>query len=151
MAGAKVVVLYPAPRDAAAFERAYSQDHTPMVTAQNFKGLEKFVASKVLGTPDGAPRLLLESQNFTFRRWKSSRQPRHLLRLRRSSHMPFRSRAAVNRSFWLLKKKPRSSRHLRGSCPVIPGRCGHSRLVQHPNRYDGRARSRWVSGRCTSG
>jgi uncharacterized protein (TIGR02118 family) len=55
MAGAKIVVLYPAPRDVNAFERAYVQDHAPMVTPQTFKGLTKFVASKVSGTPDGSP------------------------------------------------------------------------------------------------
>ncbi len=55
MAGAKLVVLYPAPRDVNAFERAYTQDHVPMVTAQNFKGIAKFIASKIVGTPDGSP------------------------------------------------------------------------------------------------
>jgi uncharacterized protein (TIGR02118 family) len=55
MAGAKVVVLYPAPRDVDSFERAYTRDHAPMVTAQNFKGITRFVASKVVGTPDGSP------------------------------------------------------------------------------------------------
>jgi uncharacterized protein (TIGR02118 family) len=55
MAGAKVIVLYPAPRDVSAFERAYAQDHAPMVTPQAFQGMTKFVASKVLGTPDGSP------------------------------------------------------------------------------------------------
>jgi uncharacterized protein (TIGR02118 family) len=55
MAGAKAVVLYPVPADVSAFERAYTQEHAPMVTPENFKGLQKFVASKVLGTPDGSP------------------------------------------------------------------------------------------------
>ena len=55
MAGAKVVVLYPAPKDVAAFERAYAQEHSPMVNPQTFKGLTRFVASKVLATPDGSP------------------------------------------------------------------------------------------------
>jgi uncharacterized protein (TIGR02118 family) len=55
MAGAKIVVIYPAPRDVATFEHAYTQDHAPMVTPQNFKGITKFVASKVVGTPDGSP------------------------------------------------------------------------------------------------
>lgn len=55
MAGAKVVILYPAPRDVSTFERAYTQDHAPMVTAQNFKGITRFVASRVVGTPDGSP------------------------------------------------------------------------------------------------
>ena len=55
MAGAKIVVLYPAPRDVATFERAYTQDHAPMVTPHNFKGMTKFIASKIVGTPDGSP------------------------------------------------------------------------------------------------
>ncbi len=54
MPGAKVVVIYPAPRDQGTFERAYAHDHVPMVTAQNFKGIQKFVASRVVGTPDGS-------------------------------------------------------------------------------------------------
>jgi uncharacterized protein (TIGR02118 family) len=50
----KVVVLYPAPQDQNTFERTYTQDHVPMVTAQNFKGIQKFVASRVVGTADGS-------------------------------------------------------------------------------------------------
>jgi hypothetical protein len=50
MAGAKLIVLYPMPRDVNTFERAYTQDHVPMVSAQNFNGIKKFVASKVVGT-----------------------------------------------------------------------------------------------------
>jgi len=55
MAGAKLIVIYPSPRDVNTFERAYTQDHAPMVTAQNFRGIKKFVASKVVGTADGSP------------------------------------------------------------------------------------------------
>jgi uncharacterized protein (TIGR02118 family) len=55
MAGAKIVVLYPVPRDVGAFERTYTQDHAPMVTPETFKGMTKFVASKIVGTPDGSP------------------------------------------------------------------------------------------------
>lgn len=54
MAGAKVVVLYPSPADVSAFERAYTEDHVPMVSAENFRGINKFVASKVIGTADGS-------------------------------------------------------------------------------------------------
>src|SRR5229473_1585098 len=54
MAVAKLVVLYPAPRDVITFERVYTQDHVPMVTAENFKGIRKFIASKIVGTPDGS-------------------------------------------------------------------------------------------------
>src|SRR5262245_52480257 len=54
MAGAKLIVIYPSPRDVSTFERAYVQDHAPMVTPQNFRGIKKFVASKVIGTADGS-------------------------------------------------------------------------------------------------
>ncbi len=54
MAGAKLIVLYPSPRDVKTFERAYTQDHAPMVTPQTFKGIKRFVASRVVGTPDGS-------------------------------------------------------------------------------------------------
>ena len=54
MAGAKLIVVYPSPRDVGVFEKAYTQDHSPMVTPQNFKGLKKFIASRVVGTPDGS-------------------------------------------------------------------------------------------------
>ena len=57
MPGAKIIVLYPTPTDINTFERAYVDDHVPMVTPESFPGLTKFVASKVLATPDGsAPR-----------------------------------------------------------------------------------------------
>lgn len=55
MAGAKLVVLYPAPRDREQFERAYTAEHAPMVTPKNFPGLTKFVATKITGTADGSP------------------------------------------------------------------------------------------------
>jgi hypothetical protein len=37
MAAAKIIVLYPTPRDAAEFERAYTVEHAPMVTPQTFR------------------------------------------------------------------------------------------------------------------
>ncbi|HXG87829.1 MAG TPA: EthD family reductase [Vicinamibacterales bacterium] len=55
MAGAKIIVLYPTPTDATTFERTYAQEHAPMVTAENFKGITRFVGSRVVGTPDGSP------------------------------------------------------------------------------------------------
>lgn len=54
MPGAKVIVLYPSPPGRNAFERVYTQEHVPMVTAQNFPGIEKFAASRVVGTADGS-------------------------------------------------------------------------------------------------
>ena len=51
---AKLVVVYPKPADGAEFERAYSEEHAPMVTPDNLPGIRKFVQVKVLGTPDGS-------------------------------------------------------------------------------------------------
>lgn len=55
MAAAKLVVLYPYPSDVATFERAYTDEHVPMVNAESLRGITKFVATKIVGTPDGSP------------------------------------------------------------------------------------------------
>ncbi len=55
MAAAKLVVLYPYPSDVDTFERAYAGEHVPMVTAETLRGITKFVATKIAGTPDGSP------------------------------------------------------------------------------------------------
>ena len=56
MAVAKLIVIYPMPKDMAAFERAYSAEHIPMA-ARIFKaaGATKAVLSKMLGAPSGTP------------------------------------------------------------------------------------------------
>lgn len=36
-----------------AFERTYTREHAPMVTRETFEGIQKFVATRVVGTPDG--------------------------------------------------------------------------------------------------
>ena len=56
MAGAKLIVMYPPPKDLAAFERAYSSEHIPMA-APIFQaaGAKKAVFSKVTGSPAGSP------------------------------------------------------------------------------------------------
>ena len=54
MASAKLVVLYPYPQDVDAFERAYTEEHVPMVNENSMKGITKFVATKVVGTADGS-------------------------------------------------------------------------------------------------
>lgn len=66
MAGAKLIVLYPSPRDVRAFEQVYTQDHAPMVTPQTFEGIKKFVASKVVGTPDGSAATLYRIAELHF-------------------------------------------------------------------------------------
>jgi len=54
MAGAKLVVIYPQPRDLAAFEKAYKEDHLPMA-AEKLTGVARFVATKVVGSLLGTP------------------------------------------------------------------------------------------------
>jgi len=53
MSEIKVMVIYPRPTDADAFEKAYVEEHVPLA-AEKIKGMTKFVASKVVGTPDGS-------------------------------------------------------------------------------------------------
>lgn len=53
MADIKIVVIYPRPTDLEAFERAYVDEHIPLAM-EKIKGVTKFVATKVIGTPDGS-------------------------------------------------------------------------------------------------
>jgi len=52
MAGVKLIVMYPRPRDIDAFEKLYQSEHVPMAV-EKLKGKNKFVATKVLGAPAG--------------------------------------------------------------------------------------------------
>jgi uncharacterized protein (TIGR02118 family) len=52
MAETKLIVIYPYPTDVGSFEKAYVEDHVPLA-ASKIKGMTKFVAAKVVGTPDG--------------------------------------------------------------------------------------------------
>lgn len=56
MAAAKLLVMYPMPKDMAAFERAYSAEHIPMA-APIFQaaGATKAVLTKILKAAVGAP------------------------------------------------------------------------------------------------
>ena len=56
MAVAKLMVMYPMPKDMAAFERAYSAEHLPMA-APIFEaaGATKVVLTKILGAATGTP------------------------------------------------------------------------------------------------
>src|SRR5438045_1525459 len=55
MAGAKIVVLYPAPRDGAAFERAYTQRSRADGDASEFQRTDEVCRVKDRGHPDGSP------------------------------------------------------------------------------------------------
>ena|SRR4030081_1873380 len=50
--GVKVVVIYPRPKDEEAFEKAYKNEHMPMVETK-LKGMTRLVATKVLSSPQG--------------------------------------------------------------------------------------------------
>src|SRR5579884_2685212 len=52
MPAVKIVVIYPRPVDEQKFEREYKEKHMPMVE-QKLKGLTRFVASRVLESPQG--------------------------------------------------------------------------------------------------
>ena len=50
----KLVVIYPRPKDVEAFETVYNREHVPMAV-EKLTGKTKIVASKVAGSPQGAP------------------------------------------------------------------------------------------------
>jgi len=52
MAGAKLIVIYPRPKDIEAFDKAYTEEHVPMAV-NNLAGKTKIVATKVLGAGEG--------------------------------------------------------------------------------------------------
>jgi len=54
MKSVKLMVAYPQPTDASAFERIYEQEHVPMAIA-NLHGKTKIVATKILKSPQGKP------------------------------------------------------------------------------------------------
>jgi len=52
MAGVKLIVMYPTPKDVAAFERVYQEEHVPMAV-KKLAGKTKLVATKVQSSPQG--------------------------------------------------------------------------------------------------
>jgi uncharacterized protein (TIGR02118 family) len=55
MATAKLIVMYPPPKEIKAFEAVYRNEHVPLAVAK-LQGKTKIVATKVLGSPQGEPR-----------------------------------------------------------------------------------------------
>ena len=55
MKSVKLIVAYPQPKDASAFEKIYQQEHVPMAIT-NLHGKTKMVATKVLQSPQGEPQ-----------------------------------------------------------------------------------------------
>jgi uncharacterized protein (TIGR02118 family) len=54
MADAKLIVIYPHPKDVDAFERVYQNEHVPLAVAK-LGGKTKIVATRILGSPQGTP------------------------------------------------------------------------------------------------
>ena len=54
MSDVKLIVMYPRPKDIEAFEKLYQDEHVPMAV-EKLSGKTKFVATKVVATPDGTP------------------------------------------------------------------------------------------------
>jgi uncharacterized protein (TIGR02118 family) len=54
MAAVKFMVIYPRPKDIEAFEKVYQEKHVPMAV-EKLIGKTKFVATKVLDSPQGTP------------------------------------------------------------------------------------------------
>jgi len=54
MADVKLVVIYPRPKDIEVFEKLYQEEHVPMAV-EKLSGKTKFIATKVVATPDGTP------------------------------------------------------------------------------------------------
>jgi len=50
MAGVKLIVQYPRPKDIEAFEQVYQSEHVPMAVAK-LAGKTRIVASKVVASP----------------------------------------------------------------------------------------------------
>jgi uncharacterized protein (TIGR02118 family) len=55
MKSVKMIVAYPQPKDASAFDKVYQEVHVPMAIA-NLHGKTKMVATNVLQAPQGEPQ-----------------------------------------------------------------------------------------------
>ena len=55
MAGVKLIVIYPRPKDIESFERVYLNEHVPMAV-EKLAGKTKIVASQIVGSPQGTPQ-----------------------------------------------------------------------------------------------
>ncbi len=54
MAGVKMTVMYPRPKDIKGFEKAYQEEHIPMAV-KKLAGKTKAVMTKILSSPQGTP------------------------------------------------------------------------------------------------
>ena len=64
MAGVKLIVMYPRPKDIDTFEKLYQTEHVPMAV-EKLKGKTKLVATKVTASPQGtAPYYRIAEVHF---------------------------------------------------------------------------------------
>ena len=54
MSEAKLVVIYPRPKDIESFEKVYLTEHVPMAV-EKLAGKTKIVTTKITGSPQGVP------------------------------------------------------------------------------------------------
>ncbi len=54
MADPRFIVIYPRPKNIAAFERVYTEKHVPLA-AKKIAGKTKIVTTKIVGSPQGTP------------------------------------------------------------------------------------------------
>jgi uncharacterized protein (TIGR02118 family) len=54
MSEAKLIVMYPRPKDIDAFEKVYTEEHVPLAVAK-VSGKTKIVATKITASPQGTP------------------------------------------------------------------------------------------------
>jgi uncharacterized protein (TIGR02118 family) len=54
MSEAKLVVIYPVPKNIESFEKIYLTEHVPMAV-EKLSGKTKIVATKIWGSPQGVP------------------------------------------------------------------------------------------------
>jgi hypothetical protein len=54
MAGVKLIVRHPRPKNIEAFEKVYQSEHVPLAV-EKLAGKTKIVASKVVASPQGVP------------------------------------------------------------------------------------------------
>lgn len=54
MADVKLVVIYPPPKDGAAFEKVYQREHVPLAVSK-LGGKIKIVGTRILGSPQSIP------------------------------------------------------------------------------------------------
>jgi uncharacterized protein (TIGR02118 family) len=66
MPAAKLIVLYPRPKDVDAFERVYMTEHVPMVTPETMKGIQSASTRKIVGTADGSAAPFYRIAELTF-------------------------------------------------------------------------------------